>query len=363
MSNSIAVLFALDLGATILQVNLINTVRSTMAILLMIPFGILSDRYGRKPMILYPRAIMFIGTLIRVFARNPYHLIIASIVGGFAGGSYFPTLLSMIADISNKEEQREGISTLFLFSSIGMVIGPSLAAFLLLFPHITLRNIYQITAIAQLGALIYLTLVIRETNPPEVKEKIEFLPQIKHLISQTNVQGLLIVAFLYSFYHSIFRTYTPIYGRLNLGLSDAEVTSFNSYRNLGIMLIRLSLATYLTRSSISVFLIVVLVLGGVSGLLVSFATNYSLMVLILFLVGVSFGAFRILTTTLVANNSDPENRGLANSLLNFSQSTGNLMNILTSSMAENLGLTPVFLLSGVTCLSAIIPALRAKLGR
>jgi MFS family permease len=165
-----------------------------MAILLLIPFGILSDRYGRKPMILYPRAIMFIGTLIRVFARTPYHLIIAAIIGGFAGGSYFPVLLSMIADISNIEQKREGISTLFL-------------------------------------------------------------------------------------------------------------------------------------------------------------------------VGVSFGAFRILSTTLVANNSVPENRGLANSIFDFGQSTGNFMNIFTSSMAENVGIVPVFLLGGITCLSAIIPTLRAKLGR
>lgn len=363
MSNSIAILFALDLGATIFQVNLINTVRSTMAILLLVPFGILSDRYGRKPMIIYPRAIMFIGTLIRVFARTPYHLIIASVVGGFAGGSYFPVLLSMIADISNEEEKREGISTLFLFSSIGMIIGPSLAASLLLFPQITLRSIYQISAIAQFGALFYMASVIRETNPPEKQEKKEFLPQIKQLISQTSLQGLLIVAFLYSLYHSIFRTYTPIYGRLNLNLSDAEVASFNTYRNLGVMLIRLSSATYLTGISIQVFLLFVLVLGGISGLLVLFANNYTFMALILFLVGVSFGAFRILSSTIVANNSLQENRGLANSLLNFSQSTGNLVNIFTSSMAENLGLVPVFLLGSVTCLSAIIPVLRAKLGR
>jgi hypothetical protein len=87
------------------------------------------------------------------------------------------------------------------------------------------------------------------------------------------------------------------------------------------------------------------------------------MALILFLLGVSFGAFRILSTTLVANNSVPENRGLANSLFHFSQSTGIFVKIFTSSMAENLGLVPVFLLAGVTCFSAIIPTLYAKLGR
>ena len=231
MSNSIAVLFALDLGATIFQVNLINTVRSTMAIFLLIPFGILSDRFGRKPMIIYPRVIQFFGTLIPVFARNPTHLIMASIVGGFAGGSYFPVLLSMIADISDEEERREGISTLFLFSSIGMVVGPSFTAFLLLFPQITLRSIYQISAVAQFGVLIYLALVLKETKPSEKHTKIELVPQIKQLMSQTSFQGLLVVALLYNLYHSIFRNYAPIYGRVDLGLSDSQVVSFNTYRN------------------------------------------------------------------------------------------------------------------------------------
>ncbi len=364
MSNSISVLFALDLGASIFQVNLINTMRSTMSILLLVPFGILSDRYGRKPMILYPRAIIIVGTVIRVFATNPNHLIIASLVGGFAGGSYFPVLLSMIADISKEEERQECISTLFLFSSIGMVLGPTLAASILLLPQITLRSIYQITAITQIGVLIYLAVVIRETKPQlERHEKMDFLPHIKQLISQTSFQDLLIVVFLYNFYHSIFRTYAPIYGRVDLNLTDSEVVSLNTYRNLGVMLIRLSSATFLARVPITPFLLSVIVLGALTGFLVPFATSYTSIVLILFLVGVSFGAFRVLSTTLVARNSVPENRGIANSLLDLSQSTGNLTKILTSPMAENLGLVPVFILGGATCLSTIIPTLWRKLGR
>lgn len=364
LSNSIAILFALDLGANIFQVNLIDTVRSTMSILLLVPFGILSDRYGRRPMIVYPRAIMFVGTLIRAFATDPNHLILASFIGGFAGGSYFPVLLSMIADIAEPEERQEAISTLFLFSSIGMVSGPLIATFLLKQPQITLRNIYQITAIAQICVLIYLAILIRETKPQTKKSaKSESLPHIKKLIRETSFQDLIIMAFLYNFYHSIFRTYIPIYGRVNLNLTDAEVASFNLYRNLGVMLIRLSSATFLIRVPITPLLISVLALGGLTGLIAPFTNNYTIIVVVLFLSGVSFGAFRILSTTLVAKNSIPENRGIANSLLDFSQSTGNFIKILTSSIAENMGLTPVFILGGVTSLSAIIPALRRKLGR
>ena len=171
-----------------------------MSIFLLIPFGTLSDRYGRRPMILYPMAIMFIGTVIRTFATDPNHLILASLVGGFAGGSYFPVLLSMIGDIAEPWERQEAISTLLLFSSIGMVLGPLIATFLLTQPQITLRNLYQITVIAEIGVIIYLTILVRETSPQiKMNVKSEALPQIKKLILQRSVQDLLITSFLYNF--------------------------------------------------------------------------------------------------------------------------------------------------------------------
>jgi hypothetical protein len=68
----------------------------------------------------------------------------------------------------------------------------------------------------------------------------------------------------------------------------------------------------------------------------------------------------ILSNTLVAKNSRPENRGVANSLLNVGQSSGNLLKIFTSSIAETLGLVPVFLMGGVVGLIAIIPILLTK---
>ena len=95
MTQSIAVLYVFELGGSISEVNLISTIRSAMGILLIVPFGILSDRFGRKPMVLYPRLIQFVGVIIYAFATHPNHLLIASLVGGFAGGAFFPVLLSL----------------------------------------------------------------------------------------------------------------------------------------------------------------------------------------------------------------------------------------------------------------------------
>ena len=363
MSWAISILYALELGASTLQVNLITTMRSTMGILLLVPFGFLSDRFGRRPMIVYPRIVMIVGTLMRAFATDPNHLILASLVGGFAGGSYFPILLSMIADIAKPEEQQASISTLFFCSSIGMVLGPSIATFLLTIPQITLRSIYQITAIAQAGVLVYLFTQIRETKPQANENaKFQVLPHIKDLIRRESFQALLGVMFLYFFNYSIVTTYLPIHGRVNLTLSNAEVTSFSFYRSLGILLIRFSTAAFLTRVSIRPFFILVLALGGVAGLLSPYANSYPAIVLTFFLAGVSFGAVRILSTTIVAKNATPENRGTANGLLDIGQSAGNFTKILTSSMADSVGLTPVFVLGGTVGLATVIPVVLRRVG-
>jgi MFS family permease len=211
MNWSISILYALELGADILQINLITTIRSTMSIFLVVPFGILSDRFGRKPMILYPRIIMVLGTIIRAVAIDPNHLLVAALVGGFGGGSYFPTLLSMLADIAEPEEQQESISILFFFSSIGMVTGPLIATLLLNLPSITLRSIYQISVIAEVLVVVYLATQIRETNPPVANAVQQgYRAPIMELLRQPIVQGLIAMVFLYFFSRSITDTYIPI---------------------------------------------------------------------------------------------------------------------------------------------------------
>jgi len=58
---SISIIYPLELGADIFQVNLITTIRSITRIIILVPFGILSDRYGRKPMLLGSRVLGFLA--------------------------------------------------------------------------------------------------------------------------------------------------------------------------------------------------------------------------------------------------------------------------------------------------------------
>jgi MFS family permease len=68
LAGAIGILYALELNADILQINLITTVGMIMGISLEIPFGMLPDRLGRKPMLIWSRTIIIAGTLIRLLA-------------------------------------------------------------------------------------------------------------------------------------------------------------------------------------------------------------------------------------------------------------------------------------------------------
>jgi len=355
---AIGVLYALDLGASILQVNLITTIQNAVGILLLVPFGILSDRLGRRPMLLYTRTIMLVGIGVRAFATDPNHLLIAAFIGGFAGGAFFPILLSMVADLAEPGERQEVISTLYLFSGAGMLLGPLFGSILLTMPGVTLRNLYQIHLIAQAGNLIYLATQIHETRPrPPRGEEKQLRIYLWDLVKRTNFQGLLAVGFLFSLYNAIMNTYVPMYARLNLKLTDAEVSSLSLYRNLAVLLIRFSFATFLTRTPATLLLILALGLGGISGLAAPLADSYLSLVLIRLLAGTCHGATMILGSTLVAVETKPENRGVANSLYNVTQSTGGIANVLTSPIVETQGLTPVFILGGASALAATLPLL------
>ena len=361
MTGAIGILFILDLGGTIFEINLITTISSAMGILIIVPFGMLSDRLGRRPTVLYPRIITLVGIFIYAVATNPSHLLIASIIGGFAGGSFFPVLLSMIGDVAKPEERQEAISTFYLFSSFGMFIGPIITSALLTMPQITMRMIYQIVTVAQVGFTIYLITQIKETQIKQVEsEKVYYKDIIVQLLKEKYFLSIIVMSFLYFFFNSIMGTYIPIYGRLNLNLSTAEIASISTFRSIAIMLIRFSSATILTKFSNKTVLLFAIFLGGITGITTYFASNYLSIIIIMFFTGLSYGVVLSLGSSIISVNSTSKNRGIANSIHMATMGIGNITKMVTTPIVDIFGISIIFIIGGITAFSSAIPVLLKK---
>lgn len=91
--------------------------------------GNLSDRYGRRPVLLISLAVMAADYLVMAVAGSIWFLLIARIIGGVTAATA-ATANAFIADISKPEEKAANFGLVGAAFGIGFVIGPMLGGLL-----------------------------------------------------------------------------------------------------------------------------------------------------------------------------------------------------------------------------------------
>ncbi len=116
---------AREFGATSLQVGLLLSVYSLMQFVFAPFWGRLSDRFGRRPIILFcllGEVFAYIGFSL---ARNFEGLFAARLFAGFFGAS-ISTASAYISDITEKSERSKGMALIGAAFGLGFLVGPAL---------------------------------------------------------------------------------------------------------------------------------------------------------------------------------------------------------------------------------------------
>jgi MFS family permease len=118
-------LFARSIGADTVQIGLINSSFLLMAGLLSLPLGILSDRVGRKFLILLGLFISACTSLLLCLAQSPAQMIGIYVLFGIGLAAFAPTMMSLVADFSPATHlgRSYGWYTMAVYG--GMSLGPA----------------------------------------------------------------------------------------------------------------------------------------------------------------------------------------------------------------------------------------------
>ena len=92
-------------------------------------WGGLSDRLGRRPILLVSVFGLALSYLLWFFSGSFTLLILARFIGGIMGGN-ISTATAVVADVTQKENRSKGMATIGIAFALGFIIGPALGGIL-----------------------------------------------------------------------------------------------------------------------------------------------------------------------------------------------------------------------------------------
>lgn len=159
-------LYAAAYGATAFQIGLLGATYPIFQFIGAPILGRLSDRYGRRPVLLVSQVGTLIGFLILGFAPSLLWVFIARAIDGLSGGN-IATAQAVVTDSTNEKTRTQGLGLIGAAFGLGFIIGPVIAFLSLA----ATGNNYHAPAFVAAGFSVLSILLtwfwLEESHPPE----------------------------------------------------------------------------------------------------------------------------------------------------------------------------------------------------
>src|SRR3954452_13521565 len=102
-----------------------GTVFAAMQFFFLPVLGVLSDRYGRRPVILLSNLGLGLDYIVMALAPSLWWLFIGRLISGVTSASV-PTAMAYIADVTPKEKRAGAFGMIGVAFGVGFVLGPAI---------------------------------------------------------------------------------------------------------------------------------------------------------------------------------------------------------------------------------------------
>lgn len=289
--------------------------------------GNLSDRYGRRPVLLTSVLGMGLDYIFMYFAPDLFWLVLGRSVSGIFGASY-TSAAAYIADISTPENRAKNFGMIGAAFGIGFVLGPSIGG--LLAEHGT-RMPFLAAAILSLVNFAYGFFVLKESLPLDKRREFNWkrsnpLGAIMQLKRFDKLKYLFVVTFLILFANMAVHTVWNYYTMEKFGWTEKNVGISLGVVGVCFGLVQGGLSGLLVKKlgekgAATLGLITLVIISAGIGL-IPYGWMLYIMILPYALSGIVDPAIRSIVSNQTEDNEQGELQGIFTSLMSLAEIIG-----------------------------------------
>jgi len=184
--------YAEEIGANPTELGLLMAVYSLMQLIFAPMWGQVSDRIGRKPVMMIGIAGLAVSFFIQAISTELWMLFAARVLGGILSAANMPTAMAYVADITTEENRGKGMGIVGAATGLGFVFGPAIGG---IFSKISLSTPFYLASGSSFITLMLVFILLKESklkNSQSSKEKTSIWKAFNGAISILFVVQLLI---------------------------------------------------------------------------------------------------------------------------------------------------------------------------
>ncbi|PAQ14202.1 MFS transporter [Bacillaceae bacterium SAOS 7] len=190
--------------------------------------GDLSDRFGRKKIIIIGLVLFAFSQLLFAISEHLSVLFISRMLGGIGGAFIVPSMMAYVADITTIDNRAKGMGRLGASMSLGFVIGPGmggiLAEFGLRAPFFTAAVVAAMAAVLSIFFLPETHQALKEKSKTStVRKRESLLKQLAYSV-KTPYFPLLILMFTLSFGLANFQSTISLFSDIKFSFTPMDIS-------------------------------------------------------------------------------------------------------------------------------------------
>jgi MFS family permease len=359
--NPLLAIYAREVGATGIWIGLSVSAYWIARVLLEIPSGIISTKYGYYLPIVVGLVLTAAGNLLLVFVLDPVQLIVARLLLGLGAPLFFAVSMTLIINMFSIERRGSAMGLFQGIEFLGSTIASTFSGYII--SELSFKgSFYLSTAMAVVGIALALMPRIRNNISNQPKSSSVDLSSMPSLFKNKDLLTVCGVTFMnFILYQGVLFTTYPLYLNGDLKMSLTDIGLIQGARSIGYVISMLFLGAISDRIGRKPVLLFGTLGTAFMCLVLNYLTGFFAIMGGMFLIGVTTGAVWIICPVIAAEVVKPSSRGGAVGIYRTSFDIGSVFGPMIMMWVVGVyGNTMSFIVSSVLLFIVFLPSIWLK---